>query len=168
MSFHGVGRWRQYWQRRIIHQYIAIFVTHVYSGLPATLKTVPSILPLVTNFFGREILISSRARGNQLLALFTPFTSIFVWAAALAATLAAEIALSVVLTDLRSTALLLAFICKTSLYIVSNTWFVLLRGDTSLASRPLSLMLADRSATAVLLGSYVRPLCMLYQVHSLY
>ena len=69
---------------------------------------------------------------NQLLALLATSTVIFVRAAALAATLAAVVASATVLAGLRSTALLLVFICKTSLYVVSNAWLGL-RGDTSLA-----------------------------------
>ena len=91
---------------------------------------------------------------NQLVALLAISTKVFVWAAALAATLAAVVALTTVLADRGSTALLLVFICKISLYVVLNAWFVL-RGDTSLAFRPLSLMLADRGSTALLFGVHM-------------
>ena len=77
----------------------------------------------------------SKILENQLVALLATSTVIFVWAAALAATLPASIAIPLMLADLGSTAFLLVFICKISLYVVSNAWFVL-RGDTSLALGP--------------------------------
>ena len=55
----------------------------------------------------------SKILENQLVALLATSTVIFVRAAALAATLAAEVAIPLMLADLGSTALLLVFICKT-------------------------------------------------------
>ena len=62
----------------------------------------------------------SKILENQLVALLATSTVIFVRAAALAATLAAVVAYPLMLADRASTALLLVFICKTFLYVVSN------------------------------------------------